>query len=139
MFYNLELLNKPKSRLGIVWLAATIGNRSSFKKLSKSDIGSVDLVKICQQLAAPDEAMALRLSSQLLYGTVKIYDQQLDSLQKAAEAMQLALKRSFLQSTMQTSKTEVLGLKVAAPKDITLGKIKSAGAITLKPNEYWCA
>ncbi|KAK0566758.1 R8 protein, partial [Tilletia horrida] len=138
MFYNLELLNKPKSRLGIVWLAATIGNRSSFKKLSKSDIGSVDLVKICQQLAAPDEAMALRLSSQLLYGTVKIYDQQLDSLQKAAEAMQLALKRSFLQSTMQTSKTEVLGLKVAAPKDITLGKIKSAGAITLKPNEYWC-
>ncbi|KAK0537046.1 R8 protein [Tilletia horrida] len=136
MFYNPELLTKPKSRLGIVWLAATIGNRSSFKKLSKADVGSVNLIKICQQLAQPDEAMALRLSSQLLYGTVKIYEQQLDSLQRAAEAMQMALKRSFLQSTTGATNAEVSGLKVADPNDLTLSKRSTAAAITLKPNEY---
>ncbi|KAE8212841.1 hypothetical protein CF327_g3547 [Tilletia walkeri] len=135
MFYNIDLLNKPKSRLGIVWLAATIGSRSSFKKLSRADVGSVDLVKICQELAAPDEAMALRLSSQLLYGTVRIYEQQLDSLHRAAEAMQIALKKSFLQPTTGSSGAQISGLRVADPQDLSLSK-RSSTSVTLKPNEY---
>jgi meiotic recombination protein REC8 len=57
-------------------LAATLGAKSTVRKLSKRDIAACDITKTCDSVKDPSEPMALRLSSQLLYGVVRIYVQQ---------------------------------------------------------------
>nr|CAG8459003.1 4325_t:CDS:10 [Entrophospora candida] len=72
MFYSKEILTKKKCGFGIIWLAATLGSRSHLRKLSRKEINSVNLVKAC----SPPEPLALRLSSNLLYGITRLYQQQ---------------------------------------------------------------
>ncbi|KDN53013.1 hypothetical protein K437DRAFT_253663 [Tilletiaria anomala UBC 951] len=76
MFYNVDILTRRKSGLGIVWLAATLGNRSVFRKLNKKEVANVDIERACQTVISPAEPMALRLSSQLMHGIVRVYVQQ---------------------------------------------------------------
>ncbi|BFZ64189.1 R8 protein [Saitoella coloradoensis] len=76
MFYNHDLLLKRKGGFGVVWLAATLGSKSSLKKLQKRDILSVDIGRTCDDLVNPSEPMALRLQSNLMVGVTRVFAQQ---------------------------------------------------------------
>jgi N terminus of Rad21 / Rec8 like protein len=61
----------------MVRLAATLGAKSSLKRLQKRDILSVDVPEACTFLSnPPDQPLALRLSSNLMYGVTRIFSQQ---------------------------------------------------------------
>ena len=66
--------------MAIVWLAATLGEKTSFKKLQKREVMSVDVVKTCEFLQAPSEPMALRMSSSLMVGVTRVYARQYQHL-----------------------------------------------------------
>jgi len=100
MFYSPDLLKKQDQSFSVIWcsltpysassrsnagiagsrLAATLGSKSSFKKLQKRDILSVNVPKACIFLSDPKEPLALRLSSNLMYGVTRIYSQQYNFL-----------------------------------------------------------
>jgi hypothetical protein len=54
-------------------LAATLGSKSSFKKLPKRSILTADITQLCDLIAEPAEPLALRLSSNLMVGVAR-YD-----------------------------------------------------------------
>lgn len=57
-------------------LAATLGAKSTLKRLQKRDILSVDVPRACTFLQGDDEPLALRLSSNLMYGVTRVFSQQ---------------------------------------------------------------
>ncbi|KAF9478528.1 hypothetical protein BDN70DRAFT_933321 [Pholiota conissans] len=73
MFFTPELLAKRDSGFGLLWLAATLGSRSAFKKLPKRSVLTADITQLCDQIAEPAEPLALRLSSNLMFGVVRVY------------------------------------------------------------------
>ena len=52
-------------------LAATLGARSSFKKLPKRDVMGADIIQLCDLITEPAEPLALRLSSNLMVGVAR--------------------------------------------------------------------
>lgn len=52
-------------------LAATLGARSSFKKLPKRDVMGADITQLCVLITEPAEPLALRLSSNLMVGVAR--------------------------------------------------------------------
>ncbi|KAJ3513821.1 hypothetical protein NLJ89_g2734 [Agrocybe chaxingu] len=73
MFFTPELLAKRDSGFGLLWLAATLGARSSFKKLPKRSVLTADITQLCDLISEPAEPLALRLSSNLMFGVVRVY------------------------------------------------------------------
>jgi hypothetical protein len=58
--------------LNAIWrLAATLGARSSFKKLPKRDVMGADIIQLCGLITEPAEPLALRLSSNLMVGVAR--------------------------------------------------------------------
>ncbi|CAI2169597.1 853_t:CDS:10 [Funneliformis geosporum] len=57
-------------------LAATLGSRSNFRKLSKKEVNSVDIVNACKYITTPPEPLALRLTSNLMVGISRVFNQQ---------------------------------------------------------------
>lgn len=70
MFYSEFILTK-KGPLAKIWLAAHWE-----RKLSKAQISQTNVVRSVEDIVNPMEPLALRLSSQLLLGVVKIYSRQ---------------------------------------------------------------
>ena len=56
-----------------VWqrLAATLGAKSSFKRLPKRSVLTADISQLCVLIAEPPEPLALRLSSNLMIGVAR--------------------------------------------------------------------
>jgi meiotic recombination protein REC8, fungi type len=85
MFYSPDIL-KRKEGFSVIWwfirfhltlrLAATLGAKSVLKKLQKREILSVDVPRACAFVSGEDEPLALRLSSNLMYGVTRVYSQQ---------------------------------------------------------------
>lgn len=73
MFFSSDLLSKRDSGFGLLWLAATLGSKSSFRKLPKRSVISADITQLCDLIATPAEPLALRLSSNLLVGAARVY------------------------------------------------------------------
>ncbi|KAL1719459.1 Rec8 like protein-domain-containing protein [Schizophyllum commune] len=73
MFFTQELLSKRDSGFGLLWLAATLGSRSAFKKLPKRSVLNADIAQLCDLIAEPMEPLALRLSSNLMVGVARVY------------------------------------------------------------------
>ncbi|KAF8974045.1 hypothetical protein BDZ97DRAFT_1912480 [Flammula alnicola] len=73
MFFTPELLAKRDSGFGLLWLAATLGSRSTFKKLPKRSVLTADITQLCDLISEPAEPLALRLSSNLMFGVVRVY------------------------------------------------------------------
>lgn len=73
MFFTDQLLSR-KSSIGVAWLMSTLGQKEH--RIQKRDILSASVIEICRTLQDPVTPMALRLTSQLLHGTVLIYNQQ---------------------------------------------------------------
>ncbi|ESZ91470.1 hypothetical protein SBOR_8131 [Sclerotinia borealis F-4128] len=69
-------LTSRKHGVATVWLVATLGSKSSTKKITRKAILDVDVKKACNTILEPDAPMALRLQSNLLYGVSRVYGQQ---------------------------------------------------------------
>ncbi|KAI0756960.1 Rec8 like protein-domain-containing protein [Daedaleopsis nitida] len=73
MFFSPDLLERRDSGYGLLWLAATLGAKSSFKKLPKRSVLTADISQLCGLIAEPQEPLALRLSSNLMVGVARVY------------------------------------------------------------------
>ncbi|KAK4569561.1 R8 protein [Recurvomyces mirabilis] len=76
MFYSHEVLTSRKYGVATVWLVATLGSKSTLKRVSRKAILDVDVQRACGTIIEPDAPMALRLQSNLLYGVARVYSQQ---------------------------------------------------------------
>ncbi|KAF2839785.1 hypothetical protein M501DRAFT_1010816 [Patellaria atrata CBS 101060] len=76
MFYSHEVLTSRKYGVATVWLVATLGPKSSLKKVNRKAILDVNVPKACETILTPEAPMALRLQSNLLVGVSRVYDQQ---------------------------------------------------------------
>ncbi|PQE05015.1 transient receptor potential ion channel protein [Rutstroemia sp. NJR-2017a BBW] len=70
------ILTSRKYGVATVWLVATLGSKSSTKKITRKAILDVDVQKACATIIEPHAPMALRLQSNLLYGVSMVYGQQ---------------------------------------------------------------
>ncbi|THH21523.1 hypothetical protein EW146_g23 [Bondarzewia mesenterica] len=73
MFFTPELLARRDSGFGLLWLAATLGAKSTFKKLPKRDVMGADIAQLCDLIVQPAEPLALRLSSNLMVGVARVF------------------------------------------------------------------
>ncbi|EFQ97196.1 Rad21/Rec8 N terminal domain-containing protein [Nannizzia gypsea CBS 118893] len=76
MFYSHEILTSREHGVATVWLVATLGAKSTTRKVNRKAILEVDVPKACDMIIRPDAPMALRLQGNLLYGVSKVYHQQ---------------------------------------------------------------
>lgn len=104
MFYSTDILSHRKPGLGIIWLAATLGDRSAIRRLSRKEILSVNITLTCSQLLHPSEPFALRLSSQLLFGIVKLYSHQTELLFGDVSNVHSDVRRRMLSTTTEETK-----------------------------------
>ncbi|KAK3066170.1 R8 protein, partial [Teratosphaeriaceae sp. CCFEE 6253] len=75
-----------KYGVATVWLVATLGSKSTLKRVSRKAILDVDVAKACDTIGQPQAPMALRLQSNLLYGVARVYSQQCGYVLSDAEA-----------------------------------------------------
>ncbi|CAA9960214.1 Rad21 Rec8 N domain containing protein [Pyrenophora teres f. maculata] len=96
MFYSHEILTSRKYGVATVWLVATLGQKSSLKRINRKQILEVDVPKACQTIVDPVAPMALRLQGNLLYGISRVYLQQcgyvLSDAQIAQNELQMMLR-----------------------------------------------
>ncbi|TVY14205.1 Meiotic recombination protein rec8 [Lachnellula arida] len=97
MFYSHEILTSRKYGVATVWLVATLGAKSSAKKVTRKAITGVDVQKACETIIEPEAPMALRLQSNLMYGVTRVYSQQCTYVLNDAVAAQTAM-RAMLKS-----------------------------------------
>ncbi|KAK5709859.1 R8 protein [Elasticomyces elasticus] len=92
MFYSHEVLTSRKYGVATVWLVATLGSKSTLKKVSRKAILDVDVAKACETIVRPEAPMALRLQSNLLYGVTRVYSQQCGYVLNDAEAAKNSMR-----------------------------------------------
>ncbi|KAF2629688.1 hypothetical protein BU25DRAFT_489699 [Macroventuria anomochaeta] len=96
MFYSHEVLTNRKYGVATVWLVATLGSKSSLKRITRKQMLDVDVAKACKTIVDPAAPMALRLQGNLLYGVSRVYLQQcgyvLSDAQSAHNTMMLMLR-----------------------------------------------
>lgn len=67
---------------------ATIGNKSTAKKITRKAIQDVDVEKACGKILEPGAPIALRLQGNLLYGVSRVYRDQCDYMLTDAQKIQ---------------------------------------------------
>ncbi|KAJ7492632.1 Rec8 like protein-domain-containing protein [Mycena latifolia] len=122
MFFSPELLAKRDSGFGLLWLAATLGSKSTFKKLPKRSVLTADISQLCDLIATPAEPLALRLSSNLMIGVARVYKVKQEifmtdvsncvaSLKKVVHEMQsIAAMEAHVQMAQPTARPSALTL-----------------------------
>lgn len=88
-----DLLDGRQAGLAIVWLAATLGPKHSFKKLSKKEVQNVNILNTCNYLKLPPRPLALRYSSSLMVGVARVHSQQYSFLYTDVHQMFVKMKR----------------------------------------------
>ena len=75
---NDELLAKASNDAGLAmaWLLATLGSKTSYKKLVRKDIINISIPETCGYIEK--DSISLRLSSSLLYGVSLMYKQKVE-------------------------------------------------------------
>ncbi|XP_047324860.1 sister chromatid cohesion 1 protein 4-like [Impatiens glandulifera] len=89
MFYSQFILAK-KGPLGTIWIAAHLE-----RKLRKNQIADTDIGVSVDSILFPDMPIALRLSSHLLLGVVRIYSKQVNYLFDDCSEALLKVKQAF--------------------------------------------
>ncbi|KAK5128697.1 hypothetical protein LTR85_000030 [Meristemomyces frigidus] len=112
MFYSHEVLTSRKYGVATVWLVATLGSKSTLKRVSRKAILDVDVQKACETIVTPEAPMALRLQSNLLfvrsqYGVARVYSQQCGYVLTDAETAKNNMRAVF--KVMRTSALEAEG------------------------------
>jgi len=89
MFYAQNILTK-KGPLAKIWLAAHMQN-----KLTKAMVYSTDVDQSCEKIIQPEAPLALRLSSNLMLGVVRIYSRKAKYLLSDCSEAMAKLKVAF--------------------------------------------
>ncbi|XP_078355157.1 uncharacterized protein LOC144639731, partial [Oculina patagonica] len=89
MFYSVDILTR-KGRLGLIWLAATYGE--SKKGMANRDFRKVNIPRACHDIVNPVVPFALRLSSHLMIGVVRIYHEQTKTVWGKEQSFPLLFK-----------------------------------------------
>ncbi|KAI0020670.1 Rec8 like protein-domain-containing protein [Xylariomycetidae sp. FL0641] len=95
MFYSHEILTSRQYGVATIWLVATIGNKSSTRKVSRKAIQDVDVQKACGKIIEPGAPIALRLQGNLLYGVSRVYNQQCSYMLIDAQKIQHTMHLFF--------------------------------------------
>ncbi|KAI9512602.1 Rec8 like protein-domain-containing protein, partial [Russula earlei] len=122
MFFTSELLSRRDSGFGLLWLAATLGARSSFRKLPKRDVLGADIIQLCGLITEPSEPLALRLSSNLMVGVARVYKVKHDIFLGDVNACFVSLKRAVrdLHALSAPSSNLQMGQPVVRPDAVTV-------------------
>ncbi|CAG8517599.1 8527_t:CDS:10 [Paraglomus brasilianum] len=99
-------------------LAATIGSRSTLKKLSKKDVNSVNLIRACNYIVSPPEPLALRLTSNLMVGIARIYYQQYQFYYAEVNNVWGRLRKNLV--SLETNEVVNMPLTEARQESITI-------------------
>ncbi|KAI5198926.1 hypothetical protein E4T39_06521 [Aureobasidium subglaciale] len=118
MFYSHEVLTSRKHGVATVWLVATLGSKSTLKKVDRKEICAVNITKACQTIVSPEAPMALRLQSNLLYGVTRVYGEQCNFVLKDAQVEQNRI-RALLRS-LHAAPIELDGKHKAKPAQLIL-------------------
>ncbi|KAK7269052.1 hypothetical protein RIF29_21767 [Crotalaria pallida] len=89
MFYSQFILAK-KGTLGTIWIAAHLE-----RKLRKNQVADTDIGHSVDSILFPDVPIALRLSSHLLLGVVRIYSRKVNYLFDDCSEALLKVKQAF--------------------------------------------
>ncbi|KAL5703449.1 hypothetical protein ACHQM5_028539 [Ranunculus cassubicifolius] len=89
MFYSQFILAK-KGPLGTIWIAAHLE-----RKLRKNQVADTDIGVSVDSILSPDVPIALRLSSHLLLGVVRIYSRKVNYLFHDCSEALLKVKQAF--------------------------------------------
>ncbi|XP_051121212.1 sister chromatid cohesion 1 protein 4 isoform X2 [Andrographis paniculata] len=89
MFYSQFILAK-KGPLGTIWIAAHLE-----RKLRKNQVADTDIGVSVDSILSPDVPIALRLSSHLLLGVVRIYSRKVNYLFDDCSEALLKIKQAF--------------------------------------------
>ncbi|XP_071921689.1 sister chromatid cohesion 1 protein 4-like isoform X3 [Coffea arabica] len=89
MFYSQFILAK-KGPLGTIWIAAHLE-----RKLRKNQVADTDIGDSVDSILCPDVPIALRLSSHLLLGVVRIYSRKVNYLFDDCSEALLKIKQAF--------------------------------------------
>ncbi|WOG83018.1 hypothetical protein DCAR_0102191 [Daucus carota subsp. sativus] len=89
MFYSQFILAK-KGPLGTIWIAAHLE-----RKLRKNQVADTDIGDSVDSIISPDVPIALRLSSHLLVGVVRIYSRKVNYLFDDCSEALLKIKQAF--------------------------------------------
>ncbi|SJX60216.1 related to meiotic recombination protein rec8 [Sporisorium reilianum f. sp. reilianum] len=122
MFYNHDILSRRRTGLGIVWLAATLGDRSIVRRLTRREILGVDIDAACEYVRRPAEPLALRLSSQLMYGVVRLYGLKTETLYQDVANVHADVRRRMLSMATEGYPTREIDMRkpVTSVEAITL-------------------
>ncbi|KAI0651884.1 Rec8 like protein-domain-containing protein [Trametes meyenii] len=103
-------------------LAATLGPKSSFKKLPKRSVLTADISQLCGLIAQPAEPLALRLSSNLMIGVARVYKVKEEIFYADVTTCFNALKKAVQDlSTMSASAAQLqMGQPSLRPEALTL-------------------
>lgn len=118
-------------------LLSTLGNKTHYKKISKREIQSVSIPQTCDVIKNPPRPMALRLTSNLLYGVALIYKQKTDYLNNDASLIKTKIQRDlFSQSNTGDGKVLIKTPNyIIQPVDLTRtqqgGNNQSQGTVLL--------
>lgn len=121
MFFSTELLSRRDGGFGLLWLAATLGPKSSFSKLPKRSVLNADISQLCELIAQPHEPLSLRLSSNLMVGAARVYRVKHDlfyadvntcftSLKKAVQDLRLAASAAALEMNNPVARPDALNV-----------------------------
>ncbi|KAK4436089.1 Sister chromatid cohesion 1 protein 4 [Sesamum alatum] len=94
MFYSQFILAK-KGPLGTIWIAAHLE-----RKLRKNQVADTDIGVSVDSILSPDVPIALRLSSHLLVGVVRIYSRKVNYLFDDCSEALLKIKQAFRSSAV---------------------------------------
>ncbi|XP_059665649.1 sister chromatid cohesion 1 protein 4-like [Cornus florida] len=94
MFYSQFILAK-KGPLGTIWIAAHLE-----RKLRKNQVADTDIGVSVDSILFPDVPIALRLSSHLLLGVVRIYSRKVNYLFDDCSEALLKVKQAFRSTTV---------------------------------------
>jgi hypothetical protein len=128
MFYSSEILGvKSNSRLGVVWLAATLGPKSSTRKLGRRDLAAVDIPATCEYLVHPPQALSLRLTASMMIGVSRVYGQQ--CLFQYQDVQHFCARLTRIQTSTDLDMQP--HQKTASAAAITMGKVDSLPAVSV--------
>ncbi|KAK9865865.1 hypothetical protein WJX84_006443 [Apatococcus fuscideae] len=89
MFYSVQILNK-KGPLGVIWIAAHLD-----KRLKRAQVNDTSITSSVDSIINPEAPLALRLSSQLLLGVVRIYSKKVGYLFEDCNHALSKIKQAF--------------------------------------------
>ncbi|KAI9444793.1 Rec8 like protein-domain-containing protein [Lactarius indigo] len=137
MFFTSELLSRRDSGFGLLWLAATLGARSSFKKLPKRDVMGADITQLCGLITEPAEPLALRLSSNLMVGVARVYKVKHDIFLGDVNACFASLKKAVrdLHALSASSSHLQMGQPFVRPEAVTV-RLDPAMALGLNLDDF---